>query len=284
MQNLYEIIRASLFFNKFLLNDVVCVEYTCPLDDEHMGIFSQHDYMIHVLSGKKTWKTIEGEWTVNAGETFFAKKGASIIHQYFDDDFCMLGFFLPDDLIRDSLIEEIKKVQGHGVPIQQFTATKLLRNDFLDGFFQSMLTYFRAAEQPPESLIRLKLKELLINIVVNSEHHILVDYIRALVENSAPSLTHIMESNFCYNLSLEEYAKLTHRSLSTFKRDFCNHYNMTPGKWLMEKRLAYAASLLLDQQMSITQIAFESGFKDVSHFSRVFKTQFGCAPTNYSNQ
>lgn len=53
MQNLYEVIKGSLFFNRFVLNDLICVEYTCPLEEEQMGIFAQYDYIIHVLSGKK---------------------------------------------------------------------------------------------------------------------------------------------------------------------------------------------------------------------------------------
>ena len=57
MRNIYEVIKDSLSFNKFILNDLVCVEYTCPLEEEQLGIFTQSDYIIHVLSGKKTWKS-----------------------------------------------------------------------------------------------------------------------------------------------------------------------------------------------------------------------------------
>jgi AraC-like DNA-binding protein len=90
-----------------------------------------------------------------------------------------------------------------------------------------------------------------------------------------------METNFAYNLKLEEYAKLCHRSLSKFKRDFFNHYNTTPGKWLLERRVSHATQLLLNGNQNITHVAFESGFEDVSHFSRVFKKKHGLSPRNY---
>ena len=282
MQNLYEVIKGSLFFNRFVLNDLICVEYTCPLEEEQIGIFTQYDYIIHVLSGKKTWKTIEGVWTIEAGNTLFVKKGSAIITQDFDDDFCMLGFFLPDDLIQESLSEIVHKTPVFkGDQVHQFTATVLKQSSYLDGFFQSMLAYFRGKEQPPESIIKLKIKELLINIIYNCEDNLLLSYIKMLTDNKHPSLTHIMESNFCYNLKMEEFAKMSHRSLSTFKRDFHNHYNMTPGKWLLSKRLDYAASLLLNNFSNISQIAFESGFEDVSHFSRAFKEKFSLTPSEY---
>jgi AraC-like DNA-binding protein len=282
MQNLYDVIKESLYFNKFLINGLICVEYTCPLEDEHLGIFTQYDYIVHVLSGRKTWKTIHGEWKLEAGETLYVKKGAAVIRQYLDEDFCMLGFFLPDNLIRESMIGSDKKVaRVKGKDIHQFTATKLIKDDFLNGFFQSMLNYFRSEIQPPDSIIKLKLKELLLNLFFASDNQLLVAYLCYIKDNNKPSLTHIMETNFCFNLKLEDFAKLSHRSLSTFKRDFFNHYNMTPGKWLLSKRLACAANLLINGSSSISQIAFDSGFEDISHFSRAFKTKFNATPREF---
>ncbi len=282
MQNLYEIVKEHMFFKKFVINETVCVEYNCLVEDEHVGIYTQSDYIIHILSGKKTWKTIQGKWVMETGDTLFVKKGAAIVTQDFEDDFCMLGFFLPDTLIRESLIDVINDIPIiNNDEAHQFTATKLIQKNYLDGFFQSMLTYFRDDKQPPESLLKLKLKELLVNIVYQSENPLLLSYLKSLTLNTEPSLPHIMETNFCFNLKLEEFAKMTHRSLSKFKRDFSNHYNTTPGKWLLNKRLDYAANIILNKDNNISQVAFESGFEDVSHFSRVFKSKFGITPSNY---
>ena len=90
-----------------------------------------------------------------------------------------------------------------------------------------------------------------------------------------------MEANFRYNLSLEDYAKLCHRSLSSFKRDFQNHFQEAPGRWLLRKRLDYAASLLHNSNMNVSEVAFESGFENVSHFSRAFKERFKEPPNLY---
>ena len=84
-----------------------------------------------------------------------------------------------------------------------------------------------------------------------------------------------MEDNFCYNLKLEVYAELSHRSLSAFKRDFEKIFQSTPGKWLLEKRLHHAHHLLSNQHKTVSEAAFESGFESPSHFSRAFKKRFG---------
>ncbi len=282
MRNLFEFVKENMIFNKFVLNELVCVEYHCDVEDEEVGIFTQSDYIIHVLSGKKTWKTIEGEWTVKPGQTLYVKKGAAMVIQDFDDDFCMLGFFLPDNVIRESLVNTFNEIPvGSDKNVHQFTVAKLLHKNYLDGFFQSMYPYFKEKNEPPESILKLKIKELLINIVLKCEDHLLISYLKSVASNSEPSLTHIMETNFSYNLKLDEFAKMCHRSLSKFKRDFFNHYNTTPGKWLLNKRLDHAAGLIFNKTSNISQIAFECGFEDVSHFSRVFKDKFGLPPRSY---
>ena len=111
----------------------------------------------------------------------------------------MLGFFLPDDLIRGSLQGlDNKSIPFNGNNLHQFTAAKLKENTYLDNFFQSMLVYFRDKKQPPDSIIKLKLKELLLNIVYNCDDQLLVSYLKYIHQNSNSSLTHIMETNFCF--------------------------------------------------------------------------------------
>ena len=280
MLNFYKIVKESLHFNRFEFDNTVCLEYSCPLDAEQAGIFSQSDYIVHVLSGKKTYNTVNGQWTLTPGQTLFMKKGATIIHQYFDDEFCMLGFFISDNLIAETVAELKGNIPyKHNAESQQFTATEVQSNSYLEGYFHSMLTYFRAEYQPPNQIIKLKLKELLINIM-NSDP-LLNSYLRSFISQEKPSLENIMEANFHYNLKLEDFADLTHRSLSTFKRDFQNYYNESPGKWLIKKRVEYSANLLICSDQSISQIAFESGFEDLSHFSRVFKEKTGKSPSEF---
>ena len=280
MLNFYKIVKENLSFNRFEFRETVCLEYTCPIDAEQIGIFSRNDYLVYVLSGKKTYKTFSGEWTLRPGQTLYLKKGAEIINQYFDDEYCMLGFFLSDELIRETM-EEMKDMslvrEAHNG--DDFTATLVEHSDYLEGYFHSMLTYFRGTNRPPDHILVLKLKELLINLVSSDPR--LAGYFNNLARTERPSLKDIMEKNFCFNLRLEDYAELCHRSLSAFKRDFQKVYNETPGRWIMKRRVERAASILANSRQSVTQVAFETGFEDLSHFSRVFKQNVGKNPTEY---
>ena len=188
--------------------------------------------------------------------------------------------FIDDEFIKESILE----LRGNSLDKNHdyyFTATSIETNDHLLGYFHSMLSYFRGNDKPDDSILRLKLRELLANLILNEDNQNLKSYFHSVLDNSKPYLPQIMEQNFCYNLSLEDFAKLCHRSLSTFKRDFQQYFSTTPGKWLRTKRLKYAAALIESRSSNISQIAFKSGFEDVSHFSRVFKSQFGKSPSEY---
>jgi AraC-like DNA-binding protein len=281
MLNFYKIVKENLSFNRFQFKETVCLEYTCPLDAEQIGIFSRNDYIVHVLSGKKTYKTADGEWTLEEGQTLYLKKGAEIIYQFFDDEYCMLGFFLSDDLIRETYKELMSKTVLKSGDSKEFSAEIVQSSNYLEGYFHSMLSFFRGENRPPVHIMVLKLKELLIHLMNNNPN--LTAYFNHLTEESGPYLPDIMEKNFCFNMKLKDYAELTHRSLSSFKRDFQDHYKESPGKWLLKRRVHHAANLMMNSGMSISQIAFESGFENLSHFSRSFKNTLGTKPSEYKN-
>jgi AraC-like DNA-binding protein len=264
------------------VGELIFVEYTCPLVDESAGTWSHSDYVVHVLSGKKTWRTSEGSWSVSKGQTIYVKKGAAIVNQFFDDEFCMLGFFINDAFIRDIVKEIFNELEEKSVEEDiSFRAVEIESNLIMKSYFQSMLPYFSGQEKPSESVLKLKMKELIINLLTSKSNPSLSTYLKSIRKSDKPSLQQIMETNFCYNLSIEEFARLCHRSLSSFKRDFIKHFNISPGKWLKDKRLDYSTILLKTSELNISQIVFECGFEDLSHFSKSFKEKFNMSPQQF---
>ncbi len=282
MLNLYDAIRRNPGYNKLEIGDFLFAEYTCGVSDEKLAIWSEADYLMHVVTGAKTWHAADGVWRANPGDSLFVKKGANVAEQHFEEDVCLLTFFIPDGLVRSTVRElgDSLEPRPAGAAVMR-TAARVENDVALQAFFQSMRTYFSSQEKPSEPLLRLKVKELIVGILTGGRNRALAAYLRTLAESDALSVAEIMETNYRYNLSLEEYAKLCHRSLSSFKRDFKRQYSEAPGKWLLGRRLDYSAGLLRSSQLNVTEIAFESGFEDVSHFSRVFKDRFNVAPLAY---
>lgn len=56
---------------------------------------------------------------------------------------------------------------------------------------------------------------------------------------------------------------------------------LTPNNFIKSIRIKYAAQLLLDERFQMSEVAFLSGFKEASYFSRCFKEAYGCSPKEY---
>lgn len=279
MLNLYEAVRTNPSYSKLEIGEFLFAEYTCGTPKRLLPNWTEKDYFVHVVTGKKTWHASDGIWTGRAGDTLFFKKGASIVEQHFDASVCLLMVFIPDALMRATVREVVSSLSlgtVDGLPIK--TALRVEHDVALTALFQSMRTYLSGTEKPPEPLVRLKLKELVMSVMTSGTNSELAAYFRRVGASDAPSVAEIMRANFRFNLSLEEYARLCHRSLSSFKREFQAQFRESPGRWLLRQRLDHSADLLRSSSLNVTEIAFESGFEDVSHFSRVFKNRFGTTP------
>ena len=273
---------ADMSYNKFVVGELLFVEYTCPITAELWSVWTQTDFIIHVLRGKKKLSTGTQEWMITEGDSVYVKKGSFWMNQYFDDEFCMFGFFVNDDFIRSAIKELYGKVPINAkAKFGDFNIKRIAQNPILDGFFNSMYPFFKSDQNPSNSLLELKLKELVINILTTDNNLELSSYFQSLMDTDKPSIKSIMENNFYHSLSIQEFAGLTHRSLSAFKRDFSSCYSVSPGKWLLEKRLDYSLMLLQNMEASISDIAYKSGFESASHFSRSFKSRFEKSPSNY---
>jgi len=152
-------------------------------------------------------------------------------------------------------------------------------------FFQSMLPYFNDERQHDQSLLELKFRELILIVADNPANNELLSYFCSLLkEPQHVSLQRVMEENFSFNLKMEEFAKLSSKSLSAFKRDFIKIFDTSPGKWLLEKRLNHSFHLLSNLGKTVSEASFESGFESPSHFSRAFRQRFGTSPTSLKQQ
>lgn len=270
------------YARQFTCGDNLITVFNCPLEARLMksrftDLWSQYNYIFYVIDGRKVWHTANGMYDLQKGSCVFVKKGASIIEQFFDIGFCLILFFIPDGFICETLQSKMIPV---GKKIERFDSVILLdTSETLTTFFLSMSSYFGSTNEPDQLLLELKFRELILTIADNPRNSQLLSYFCSLMnEPQSVSLQRVMNDNYCFNLTLEMFAKLNNRSLSSFKRDFIKVFHITPGKWLLEKRLNHAMYLLNKSDKTVSEAAFESGFVNPSHFSRAFKSRFGIYP------
>lgn len=143
--------------------------------------------------------------------------------------------------------------------------------------FGSVLPYFDAEQKPSEEILKLKMTEGVYTILNTdvSLYASLFDF----VDPWKIDIMDFMEKNYKNELSMQEMACFTGRSLSTFKRDFKQYTDLPPQKWLIQHRLHAAHELIRKGGRKVSDICYEVGFKNLSHFSRVYKEAYGMPPT-----
>jgi AraC-like DNA-binding protein len=88
-----------------------------------------------------------------------------------------------------------------------------------------------------------------------------------------------MNQNYMFNVPAAQFAKLTGRSLASFKRDFEKVFHTSPGQWLQQKRLSEAYYLIREKGQKPSEVYLDVGFENLSHFSYTFKKAFGVVPS-----
>ena len=87
--------------------------------------------------------------------------------------------------------------------------------------------------------------------------------------------------NYKSDISIEDYAKKCHVSLSWFIRSFKRYTGLTPLQYILSARIACAQSLLESSSYSLSEIASIVGYDNQMYFSRIFKKQTGLSPMEY---
>jgi AraC-like DNA-binding protein len=262
--------------------DLLFVYYDCPLGCERQDRWSENNYILYVVSGKKVLYTTSRSWLLTKGDAVFVKKGACIVEKVNGEDLRLLAFFIPDSYLRSFLVENRAMLTTMKNSTNDDSLVLPLEvNEMMLAYYDSVIPYFFLQAKPPEYLLELKFRELLFNIIGNPSNSELNSFLNTLVSPQSNNIQPIIDANYCYNLTLNEYAKLCNRSLSSFKRDFISIYGESPARWLLVKRLAHALKLLCNSNIPIVDISFESGFENSTHFSHAFKKHFGMSPLKY---
>jgi AraC-like DNA-binding protein len=137
----------------------------------------------------------------------------------------------------------------------------------------------------------LELLSILHDLSVSRNMHTLSDntFSNAELSYNSRRVERVMEymnQNFHKNITLNEAAKLTNMTPVSFSRFFKMRTGITFMDSLLELRLGQSSRLLIDTTQSVSEVAYNCGFNNISNFNRLFKKKKGCTPKmfreNYS--
>ena len=87
-----------------------------------------------------------------------------------------------------------------------------------------------------------------------------------------------IEENLAENISLQELATLANMDQYRFSRAFKTKMGVSPYAYVLERRIASARRLIENSQLSLAEIAYDTGFSSQAHMTTTFKKRIGITP------
>lgn len=131
-----------------------------------------------------------------------------------------------------------------------------------------------------ETAENIRMTEL-IYLIVSHEDCCLKNRLLSNVDPAKENFEQIVYDHIFKDMSIDELAQLTNRSLTSFKKEFRRHFEMPPHKWYIRQRLMHSRLLLMSTSKSISEIGNECTFPNTSHFIKLFKKEYRLTPATY---
>lgn len=99
--------------------------------------------------------------------------------------------------------------------------------------------------------------------------------------SDAEILKNYIDVHVCSKISIDELSDVIHKSTAQTIRTFKKGYKQTPYEYHLTSRISKAVVLLKNTNLSIKEIAYQTGFDDEHYFSNLIKSKTGKRPSEY---
>ena len=251
--------------------------YACAFDKTYsFEKFVPEHLLAYQISGQTQIYHQRGEMVLEEGQFLLARRNQfakSIKIPAPDKEYkCISIVFTNDRLQQFALDNDIScEDRYHGSRNILLEPTNLLK-----GFFLSVIPYTELLKPVSKKLSSIKVNEA-ITLLLEMRPD-LTPFFFDFSDPNKQNLEEFMLKNFQYNAPIEHFAKLSGRSLTSFKREFLDIFKTSPGTWLIHKRLSEAYYLIKKKNQKPQDIYLDLGFQNLSHFYTSFKQKYGMTP------
>jgi AraC-like DNA-binding protein len=262
--------------------EVNIIAYHQDQQIEQANVELTKNLIIFVLKGFKEVIGEESKVRIEEGEGYFLRRGKYLLSEKFKESnqYESLLFFFSDQIAHQFSTQALELLESSKEAIEDGRTFKL--DEKLRAYIHNLRAYAQADDLlNSNAFTELKMMELFWLLVKTPQGASFKQFLSRLSNQPTYQIKKVMEAHYRENVSLEQLAFLTGNSLSTFKRRFKEEYQTTPGEWIRQKRLQEAQYLLRSTRKNVTQVCYEVGFENVSHFVQSFKEKFGTTPKQF---
>ena len=230
--------------------------------------------------GTKEIITNNKSTTINNEEFLIIKSGKCLmtetisrVHQTYHS----VLLFFTDEMLLEFLEKNKTKLRASGNPTSFLVSSY---DDYIKHFVQSLERINKMNKSLRETLLKLKFEEVMTYLLQKEGE----EFLNAILEkhdDQTVRFKQVIENNKLNKLSLQDLSFLCNMSLSTFKRTFKKHYEVTPIKWFQDQRLEHAAFLLSTQKKRPIELFEAAGYETLSNFVQAFKKKYKITPKQF---
>lgn len=246
------------------------------------GTFFLEEHLLYaVLGGRASLSCGRRRIVVGKNEMVLLRRAQSV--RYFKEASPETGLFesqlyaVTDRLLKDFLTSQEVDAAGKDGEDEEADFRARPMSGRMVAFCRSLEPYFDRPEAVEEGLLRLKMTEMLYN-VIDSSKAVFAQMLR-LRRPVRADIRRVVEEHYASPVTVSDLAYLSGRSLASFKRDFASIYHASPARWIRERRMRKAHEMLTATTLPVSDICYSLGFENPAHFSRAFKEFYGRPPS-----
>jgi len=130
-------------------------------------------------------------------------------------------------------------------------------------------------------LVNLGLKEISYLLLQSSACQALLDQSSPEKNNAFFETIYYIKNNFNTSIKVEYLAQIAHMSTSVFYKKFKENLGCSPTEYIILERIKYAKKLIKESDLTILEIAYNSGFNSPEYFHRKFKSLEKFTPSEF---
>ncbi|NLU92565.1 AraC family transcriptional regulator [Chitinophaga sp. Ak27] len=237
-------------------------------------LYIPHTLLNLVIQGHKRMYDGKQVHHLQAGDVLVIPAGTLLCSEILrpEQQYRSINLVIPDEMVISVLAGAARRQDAYSKELtvqsgdrrwQQLAAT------LLQGFTEEGNPGFASEDILSQALHLVNSNGALSSMLVKAVKYPLPDMMNQL-------RTRLPEVRF-----LEEIAQMGHMSTATVKRRFREIYHCSPMQWIWEKRLQMAGFLLHTTEQPIPEIAYSTGFENITHFYRQFRRCFQVTPLQW---
>ena len=237
----------------------------------HIRLTTKDYHGVLIIEGHGYYEDAKGRIPVKKGD--FIQRFPENTHSTFSENdrwselYIVIGKQLYENLVRLGVLNQSSPVIHPGIDFETIQS-------FLS--FHEQLGYSDHLELP---LVIPKI----INYLARLTYLDRVSQSSSDEKNILALATEYIHENIHHRISVEDVALQVNIGYEKFRKLFTNHYNISPGNYIIQHRIYLAQRLLSNSELSIKEVSIKLGYVDTYTFSKQFKKITGRSPSDFKN-